>query len=106
VYPKPDRTYPVNVVYSSWPAELVQNGDIPSIVDCEDILIAAATFESFLSLQQTDEASLWLKLYVSRLEDFKLDRQNRPGWTPGRVRIPATGYAGDPLRDPFVRRMP
>jgi hypothetical protein len=102
VYPKADRTYSVKVHYSRWPVALAA-GQEPEIQDCDDVLIASATSEMFLRLQLIDEAKLWYSMYAERLADFQRDARQRPGYTPGRVRVPTIGYSGDPVHDPFVR---
>lgn len=108
VYPIPDSTYTLEIYYNRWAKPLQNDSDEPEIPGIDDAIVAAATADVWMHMQQYEDASSWLSRYASELQAARSDDMERPGWRPGiagrYVRsLPPSG--GDPALDPFVKRV-
>lgn len=99
LWPVPDAAYVVRFEYSRWP-KVPTTGEL-EVQEWDDALIAAATAEVYLHLQQYNDASAWLSTYrrVADITSSNLTRRPhmRFGSGPGRYVSP------NPQADPFVK---
>lgn len=102
-WPIPNGQYDVQILYSRWPAKLVQPEEYPEIDDASDILIALSTAKMFMHLQLFEEANMWFSNYHMSKGDIIRSDSRRPSLVQGGG---PRGYVSpDPQNDPFVRRM-
>ena len=107
LYPVPDTAYRVELLYSRWPAELVNDTDTPEVPGIEAVIVAGATAELYMHLQQYEDAAAWLTRYRDELQAARLDDKERVGWIPGRVgrHLRWWSWSTDPALDPWVKRV-
>lgn len=106
LWPVPDSVYGVEIAYSRWPKEMTQPTDEPEIPDADDVLIAGATVEAFLHLQQYEDAATWMARFRGEAETLIDTDRRRAGWAPGSEiarKLPRVHVSADPALDPFVK---
>ncbi len=69
LWPIPDAEDELEIVYVKWPNALVANTDEVEISGIDDIIVAAATFTGFSSLQMKEEAAYWEQVFRSLLAE-------------------------------------
>ena len=96
VYPRPDEAYTVWINITKWPATLSNLSDTPDIDGVDDVLVAYATAQAFLSLGQHENGQQWIMEFERRFRSARLQDGDWPTLDTPRDGVVSEGAVGLP----------
>lgn len=73
IIPKPqDVGGKVSVFYIARPKDMLDDGDIPSLANCDEVLVAYALWNVLRIMGENNEAAIWEKTYLERRQAWFL----------------------------------
>ena len=106
----PNATYTIQIRYSQYPNDLTSDAQTSDFLEKDQLLVTAGVLETYLALEEYNDAKIWYELFVGQLtdavkaegdEDWEPEAEphgGHPGYMSGEPWLdPYAGY-GDPLR--------
>lgn len=73
IIPRPQDTGgKVSVFYIARPQDMQADGDMPSLANCDEVLVAYALWNVFRVMDEDNEAAVWEKTYIERRQAWLL----------------------------------
>ena len=93
--------------YTVWPTDFANDSAVSALDNKDDIILAACTSALFHSLGMADDGGRWFGVYRDMLRGAMEEDSYKPdvSLAPRRISEQDHGVVGDPVADPFVKRI-
>lgn len=101
LFPIPNDIYSLHIRYGQLPNDLDSDTQVSDFIDRDRLLLTTGVLETYLALQQYNDAKVWYELFLGQLED-EVRSEGDEDWEPEAEPPGGPGYSsGSPWTDPF-----